>query len=318
MSNAPHLKYFNLEASIRPDMANGHLWQRFVHSLLVFHFKFHISITDIHSTLDSFRTPFWLEEKHWYVTYFDDTLFSIPHFIPTHMTALDYLFFLSTAPDHSFLSSHVNALTLDTMSTGINKRLPNIRTLILARNMKKFTRVKLTMSFHQVNHLSIYSFDQLVTIMPLENLLPQLSNLTIRDRITIEMIEHIRSFRLPQIRILELGTHLSHRQIGSILEELFHLFPNLEQLRYKSYIASVDLMLRLIHGFPHLSSAFFRASLIFFRKNEQFCRNPNLFLRNLSHANFHQTICRMHHSNNTQQSFYIDWTIQKRVCVILA
>ena len=54
------------------DVANGFVWARLLKSISIFKFVFTFSwrtVTLPAIDLASFRTPFWLDEKHWYVTY---------------------------------------------------------------------------------------------------------------------------------------------------------------------------------------------------------------------------------------------------------
>ena len=61
-----------ITTSVQHDMADGWTWSRLLKSISTFKFvlTFKKSIfTPPAIDLTSFRTPFWLEEKHWYVTY---------------------------------------------------------------------------------------------------------------------------------------------------------------------------------------------------------------------------------------------------------
>ena len=315
MAHVPHLKYLELQTPTWPDVGNGYFLQRLVQSLIRFHFKFDALIIDIDRTFGTFRTPFWLKEKCWFVGYLYGSLFSIPYFTPTHTTSSSLSSFYSTTPNHSFLSNYLHTLTVNGLPSIKHERLIHIKTLILTDSPNLLHRLQSNVDFHRVEHVIVLSFDQLATMMPLVDQMPQLTKLTIKENITMEMIERIRSYRLTQIRALELDKRLDDEEIDCIVEELFHLFPRLEQLRYKSIIESVAMMLRLINGFPYLSNALFYADPLFFRKEEKFCRNPELISQNLQEDTYHQTICRIYHSKNTQRPFSIHWTIEKPVCI---
>lgn len=317
MTHVPHLKYLELQTPTWPDVGNGYFLQRLVQSLIQFHFKFDALIIDIDRTLATFRTPFWLEDKHWFVGYLHNSLFSIPYFTPTHTTSSSLSSFHSTAPSHAFLSNYLHTLTFNGLPSIKYERLMHIKTLILTDNPNLLHRLQSNIDFHRVEHVIVLSFHQLATMIPLIDQMPQLTKLTIKENITMEMIERIRSYRLTQIRALELEKRLNDEEIDCIVEELFHLFPHLEQLRYKSTIESVARMLRLINGFPCLSNALFYADPLFFRKEEKFCRNPELIIEHLQDDTHHQTICRIYHSKNTQRPFSIHWTIEKPVRISL-
>jgi hypothetical protein len=58
--------------NVQYDMADGITWSRLLKTVVTFKFKFTLdqnTFTQPLIDLASFRTPFWLEEKHWYVTY---------------------------------------------------------------------------------------------------------------------------------------------------------------------------------------------------------------------------------------------------------
>jgi hypothetical protein len=69
------LTYFTIiSREVRYDMADGITWARLLKTVVTFKFSFtfdHYTVRPSISSIDlaSFRTPFWLEEKHWYVTY---------------------------------------------------------------------------------------------------------------------------------------------------------------------------------------------------------------------------------------------------------
>jgi hypothetical protein len=316
LSNIPHLKYLDLETLAFSDVANGHFWQQLAGSLLIFNFKFIALTIPVHRILDSFRTPFWLEKKRWFVGYLDGSLFSVPHFTPTHIDSLHLLCFHSTAPDHSFIYKRLNKLTVSTILCKTNPRLTHVKTLVLEWPVS-LKLLESGIDLNQVEHLVVPSLDKLLTLMPLESIMPHLNKLTVKNRITIEMIERIRCYRFAQIRILDLEKRIMHEHIDCIVEELFRLFPRIEHLIHKSSIESVAMMIRLINGFKYLSNASFSADPSFFRKEKKICRNSNSIIQNLRQEIRDNTTCRIYHSTNTQRPFFIHWRIQKQVCISL-
>jgi hypothetical protein len=78
--------------NIHNDMADGAAWEQILINIITFTFScsFHESVsTKEPIELDSFRSSFWLEKKHWYVRYDRCTvsgfsmLYSIPYFMNT-------------------------------------------------------------------------------------------------------------------------------------------------------------------------------------------------------------------------------------------
>ena len=52
------------------EMADGFAWARLLKSISIFKFRFKFTqYASVQPASESFRTPFWLNEKHWYVTY---------------------------------------------------------------------------------------------------------------------------------------------------------------------------------------------------------------------------------------------------------
>ncbi|CAF4822099.1 unnamed protein product, partial [Rotaria sp. Silwood1] len=64
MSNLPRLKHLILIVNCNCDVVNGQRWQMIVQHLITFNFMFNLSVSLESQDLDSFRTSFWLEEKH--------------------------------------------------------------------------------------------------------------------------------------------------------------------------------------------------------------------------------------------------------------
>ena len=312
LSSVPHLKYLELETSAQPDVADGHFWQRIAASLLTLNFKFNVLIVHVGQALDSFRTLFWLEEKRWFVGYVNVSLFSVPYFTPTHMDSLNLRHFRSTAPDHSFLCKHLNQLTMNRSPINENQRLTHVKTLIVDYS-KVPHRLGSMIDLDQVRHLIVSTFNQLSSLVSLEHLMPRLNQLTVKNIVTIDMIERVRCTRFTQIHTLNIRTANEH--VDCIVQELFRLFPRLECLTYKSTIKSVQMMISLINGFPYLSTASFCADSSFRRKESQFCRDPQSIIENLREEMQNNTICRVYHSTNTKLPFSIHWIIDKKVYI---
>jgi hypothetical protein len=79
LSNFPYLKYVKLALKGDNDLGDGNRWQILSSSLTTFSFKFHVELTSVDETLQSFRTLFWLEEKRWFVDYRNKCLYSVCH-----------------------------------------------------------------------------------------------------------------------------------------------------------------------------------------------------------------------------------------------
>jgi hypothetical protein len=86
MIRLTHLTLHIIET--KSDLINGHAWIPLLTRIIVFQFMFEISKSD-NVDLDSFRTPFWLEEKKWYVT-FDKWIDASVSFLYTNPCCTEY------------------------------------------------------------------------------------------------------------------------------------------------------------------------------------------------------------------------------------
>ncbi len=298
-----------MKANVWEDITDGDFWQVLTNSFKTFHFKFNALQINLQKTLDSFRTPFWLEEKHWYVAFQNGCLFSLPHFAPVHMDSLNLSHFRSTSPDYSIIYNHLNKLTVNTIPSNNHPyRCTHIKTLILEFSIS-FKILESVIDLNQVEHLIIASLDNLLTLIPLEHTMPQLSKLTVRNSVTIDMIKRIKHQRFEQIRMLQI--RFTDEHVDCIIEEFFLLFPRIEHLIYKSRIQSVDAMIRLMVGFKYLSNAVFSGDCSFFRKESKFCQNPNSLIQYLR-----RYTCQVYHSTNTQLPLSIHWRIEEQVSIL--
>jgi hypothetical protein len=102
--------------NVQYDMADGWTWSQLLKSISTFKFVFTFfdnTFTSPAIDLTSFRSPFWLEEKHWYVTYerCRDTgfsmLYSNPYCLKKHplLFMRDQLLIESTASKATLLPS---------------------------------------------------------------------------------------------------------------------------------------------------------------------------------------------------------------------
>jgi hypothetical protein len=298
LSELPYLKHLELKSNALSDIANGYQWQNLTTSLITFHFKFNLSLTNIDVTLYSFRTPFWLEEKRWYVAFRNECLFSLPHFTPIQMDSRNLSDLHSTLPDHSVIFNLLKEFTITTDPFYNLPRLTHIKTLILdyPRSLKILESV---IDLNQVEHLTLLSLDYLLIFLPLKCTMSQLYKLTIKNSLTIDVIKRIRSYRFEQILQLEISISDEHNDY--IIEELFYLFPSIQHLIYKSSIQSKQTMIRFINGFQHLSNASFSVH----------SDRLSTFSQDI-HSNL---TCRIYYSSII--NFYnIYWWIEERVSCI--
>ncbi|CAF3999710.1 unnamed protein product [Rotaria sp. Silwood1] len=86
----PCVKYLELDILCEISLIDSHQWESIAVNLIRFDFRFRIEHRSVCNAakinhLNSFRTPFWLEQKRWFVAQDDrkpSTIFTIPRFMP--------------------------------------------------------------------------------------------------------------------------------------------------------------------------------------------------------------------------------------------
>ena len=306
LSQLPSLKHLELHAEAQVDIADGNRWEALVSSLVTFHFKFHVPLQHPDDYFLSFLTPFWMEEKHWFVAYHNSCLFSLSHFAPIHIDSTDLSKFISTAPDRSLIFDRTKKLTVNTLHVDTNQRLAQIKVLELKHSILPCV-LQSVIHFTQLKHLIIPSWHDLLLFLPLEEQIPQLNALTIREQISQDLIEQFESHQFKQIT--KLALNLSERDRDSIFEHLFVLFPSVQYLQNHNGIHSMGTMIRLIDGFPSLINAFFYFDPpVFADQSLSSSSSSNSIIRHARRLAESNCTWRLYHitSNNAVQCWWMD------------
>jgi hypothetical protein len=136
------LTHLTIEAAGESDLINGQQWEKFISQtrIIKFNFKFVIEEININfankiDLLESFRSLFWLEEKHWYVAVPQENswskniiIYTIPRFRPKFIEYPNKYPPLSTVPFDAI--KHVfYAIKIDCLSWKLNDSmvLPSFR-----------------------------------------------------------------------------------------------------------------------------------------------------------------------------------------------
>ena len=142
-----HLKRLTIQASGTLDLLDGQRWEQFIvrTALVRFHFKFRYKSFDedqssSSSFLESFRSPFWVEQKRWYVGCSpgesDRSIFvySVPRFLSRTIDYPSDAFPpLTTAPAH--LAQHFfDTNQIDSFFLNVNE--------VILPSLHRFTHVK--------------------------------------------------------------------------------------------------------------------------------------------------------------------------------
>lgn len=260
LANLPALKHFELVAAGSMDLFDGNRWKIFTQSLHTFHFQFLAPTRLSEDILQSFRTPFWLEEKHWFVAYQDYSLFSVPRFTPKHIDLPRRTYIHSTAPDPSFLHNYLNRI--ETLELKCSISLETIASIL---------------NVHSIKHLSIKSFNDLLRFFPLKSSLPQLRQLSIKNDLTLDSIPSTNNYPMDQIHKLNISFYA--KQFNPLLNKLSMLFPCIHQLTYRSLVHSKDIIIHSMHRFPSLVTISFPIDIWFYRREANFCQNPNILIQ---------------------------------------
>ncbi|CAF1367430.1 unnamed protein product [Rotaria sp. Silwood1] len=311
LSNCFYLRHLELHLAGYADLTDGQRWQALTNSLVTFYFKFdiHICINFIEQILDSFRTSFWLEEKHWFIAYYNDYLFSIPYFAPEQVDSSYQSVNYSTAPDNTIFYSHVNEFTV--RNGKISKEyFTNINILKLKYSIALKYLLRLV-DLNQVKHLSILSLEYLLKFMPISKKLPCLYELSVKNDITKHAIKRMFTYSLEQIQ--KLTIRISDKYNEYIIEELFRLFPLTKYLIYKSHIPSTYVMIRLINGFEHLLNASFISCGPFSNQEQIFRYDPDLIVSRIKRLTYGTSFCRIYYLPNNGSEFIINWWIEEQV-----
>jgi hypothetical protein len=227
-------RHLNLDIEVPMDIIDGNQWKYLVSHLHTFDFRFPLIIKPSTKILDSFQSPFWLEQKRWFVAFDDNQsppcLFTIPRFAPKKILySMDY---------HSIASTST-ALCLDQFIHTLNIPVPrplthdflNVTSLVLDMN-KNFDRNDV-LPYLQLPYLQLPSLHSLSFL-----------NLSLLDVLSPELI-------FKSIRVLNVKTTVSKTNS----EQISAIFPQIERLQVT--IDNKDTMLSFIDGLKYLSIAKF-------------------------------------------------------------
>jgi hypothetical protein len=233
----PSLKHFQLETDGDVDLIDGQQWESIVSHLITFNFRFHLlTATENKDVLNSFRSPFWLDYKRWFVAY-DDQLFryvfTIPCFAPKDVKwSSPYRAPASTASNLN-LDQYIERLNLasDCLT---EYRFRNLTSLVLETK-------------ERINMFNLFDFIQDI---------PQLSSLTISDCILFNSLP--KNTICEQIRSLNVS-HVVDVQHQIDPKCLCTIFPRIEYLNIR--VQSRQALPAFIDRLKYLSFAYFHLSL---------------------------------------------------------
>lgn len=254
MVQLPRLRHLELNSRCDTDVIDGTRWEACAKDLLTFKFRFHITGVMQAQQIDSFRTPFWLDYKKWFVAYTNDRFFSVVQ--PTTME-IDFNFELpqyTAAIDESLFYRHVHYLTLKDDLNCSNGYFPHVHTLVLEHPLPLSTIGKLV-HLRQVHNLTLLSSMEDFPIEILINEMPNLHELSILYNVD-HILKHISDQmpdRIQTLRITDMNSLTSNNGIG----HLSTIFPHLKFL-HVSCVCPVEQILDFLRAFKCLIRASFR------------------------------------------------------------
>jgi hypothetical protein len=259
MGKLPSLKYLELCGHGDAGLLDGQRWQMITSGLNIFNFMLHVS-TDIEvENLDSFRSPFWLTEKHWYVAYSSyGRLFSVPYFATTESDGNFQPPDLWTAPDISIFYRCVRKLTLSESVYEINHRFSEVQTLSMSNSIQLLF-IEQIVDLNRIQCLTLSSITSYFELIVLINEMPNLYRISIIDNIKY-FLEEIAGGSFEQIRNLDIGHSYSTRDSGDNdynIEQLCSIFPCVKHLHI-TYVCSETQIFSFMNQLKQLTVASFR------------------------------------------------------------
>ena len=238
----PNLTYLVIRATGAFDLLNGQLWEEYFLETKVkeFYFKFTLGNSSIcqddkKSLLQSFRSSFWLEKKHWYVACEKGqsqtsrpTIYSIPYFQSSVLLYPSNHFPPISTAEKDIISKHTTNLILTFHKT----------TLILPTS--PFTHV--------------YSLTLLTSILPSIKILQSIVNL---NRIQKLDVSSIKNVSIDEFQILiDHMINLKHIKMQynpffspPLRIDSYTLVPKDEQIS----VIDINNITRFCHLFFHIS-----------------------------------------------------------------
>lgn len=249
ISNLVGLKHLELTANCDKDVVDGERWQRKLEKLVTFEFMFYLPSPLQSHELNSFRTPFWLHEKQWYVAYSNECFFSVPHL--TKKNTETYFLFprCTTLPDGGFWYCKYEQLkSIETLGRR------SIRTLVLESHPPLPT-IKEVIDLDQIACLTLCSLPERFPIGSLINAMPNLCGISIESDANV-FLEKFHAKILGNIRMLSIR-YIFICDTDLTIARLSSIFPALEHLHIGS-MCLIEEIFDFLLRFKHLSAASFR------------------------------------------------------------
>ena len=272
MPNLPRLRHLELIAQCSHDVVDGGRWEIMAKDLQTFKFSFRGIYRVQSHQVDTFRTPFWMQVKKWFVAYAKERFFSVSQPITTEIDSIFPLPQYTTVPDTTFFYQLSDQLELRRTATYLNEHFPHVQTLIINDDPSVYI-VRKVVDLKQIRNLILNSLVRNYLIGSLINEMPNLCQISIQQH-HLAFLTEVRNQTLETIRTLkvdELVIRVNDKEIGNI----FTIFPHLEHF-HVDRACSIEEICQCLHGFKHLSTASFYYIADDSDEEEEQQRRPNV------------------------------------------
>jgi hypothetical protein len=260
MRKLPSLKYLELCGYGDASLLDGQRWQMITSGLNIFNFMLQASPSIKVENLDSFRSPFWLTEKHWYVAYSSyGRLFSVPYFATTESDGNFQPPDLWTAPDISIFYRCVRKLTLSESVYEINHRFSEVETLSISNSIHLLF-IEQIVDPNRIQRLTLSSITRYFELIALVIKMPNLYQISIIDNIK-HFLEEIGGGSFEQIQNLDISHPYSTGDTcddnNYNIEQLCSIFPCVKHLHI-AHACSETQIFSFMNQLKQLTVASFR------------------------------------------------------------
>ncbi|CAF1267578.1 unnamed protein product [Rotaria sp. Silwood1] len=261
--NLHNLTHLTIQATGKNDLIDGNQWKKFLLTTNIIKFNFKFQLLNINEDesilLKSFRSSFWLKEKHFYVGYCYDEydkktlIYSIPRFRLNHINYPSSNFpYKTTAPsdiqEKLFNKNKIDFLfiDIDKFQTPPISRFTQVKSLIYyGSTLMPLDILKTILDLNQIEELDVCSIRSLSRheLYKLIKVLPRLNSLTMKFNPLFVIPSQIHTL------ILEGDS----RSIS--IDQLYHTIKNVKTLQIPTN--SKDMMLDIIDQLDHLENIIF-------------------------------------------------------------
>ncbi|CAF3785174.1 unnamed protein product [Rotaria sp. Silwood1] len=240
----PNLIHLELDLGMLFDETNGYRWESFVFNLKIFDFRYHHSSLLFHALtqneiLAAYRTPFWLDHKHWFVVHDNNgmttSVFTVPRFAPKNMIWPFNTRSRVCTSSSICLEQYMNCLTWS-LDIGLDRFvLPNITSLELVKGNSFSTEILLSLAdvFYQLPQLNSLALEEsLLIYFPTKIVFQQIRTLVIYDmnqkrNLPDAVDAQYLSYAFPRLEKINIPLNSS--------QDLFYLLDALKYLSFATF-----------------------------------------------------------------------------------